>query len=435
MLPGPPYQYGSRGPGGDQSRKSFWWALAPLLTCGLGTPFVVAFAAIRLRERRLALAAGGYSLGLVAFIVATNLLEGVPRDDWRNNVTAIVWFGTMWAGGAIHTFLLRPRVFPRVVQAAPQSHPAPPSYPASRAYAAPVPPAYGAGAPATPPTRPLPHASGPYPTGPYSSGPHAAPGPSAGVAWVGPYALLTKVGEGGQGTVYLGQAPDGQQVAVKILHVRIGPDSGERDAFVREALAARRVPSFATARVIDVGVEGGLAYIVSEYVHGPSLDRLVREQGPRNPDSLTRLSISTLAALRGIHNAGIVHRDFKPANVLLGADGPRVIDFGIARAMDRLTTSAGTKGTPAFMSPEQVLGEQAGPASDLFSWGSTMYYAASGRLPFDGPSVFAVSQQIMEHSPDLGPLPAALRRPLAAALAKDPRARPTAADLLLALSG
>ncbi|WP_432920666.1 serine/threonine-protein kinase [Microbispora sp. CA-135349] len=280
----------------------------------------------------------------------------------------------------------------------------------------------------------MPHASGAY-SQYVTGGPHPASGRSAGVAWVGPYALLTKVGEGGQGTVYLGQAPDGQQVAVKILHIRIGPDLGERDAFVKEALAARRVPSFATAQVIDVGVEGDLAYIVSEYVHGPSLERLVREQGPRNPDSLTRLSISTLAALRGIHNAGIVHRDFKPANVLLGADGPRVIDFGIARAMDRLTTSAGTKGTPAFMSPEQVLGEQAGPASDVFSWGSTMYYAASGRLPFDGPSVFAVSQQIMEHSPDLAPLPAALRRPLAAALNKDPRTRPAAADLLLALSG
>lgn len=420
MLPGPHQPLHPRRSGGKLSGKSVLWALVPLLTCGLGTPFVIGFAAGRLRRRGLTLGAVCYSLGLIAFMVVANLLTGMPSDDWRNTLTAYVWFGTMWAGGTVHAFLLRGKVFPHVTAPAPAT----PTYP----------PAYGAPAP------PLPHSPG-SPSfgtpsfGTLSFGTQPAPGQASAMAWVGPYALLTKVGEGGQGTVYLGQAPDGQQVAVKILHVRVGPDSGERDAFVREALAARRVPSFATARVIDVGVQGDLAYIVSEYVHGPSLERLVREQGPRDPDGLTRLSISTLAALRGIHNAGIVHRDFKPGNVLLGADGPRVIDFGIARAMDRLTTSAGTKGTPAFMSPEQVLGQQVGPASDVFSWGSTMYYAATGRLPFDGPSVFAVSQQITEHSPDLGPVPAALRSPLADALHKDPHGRPTAADLMLALSG
>ncbi|MFD0883017.1 serine/threonine-protein kinase [Streptosporangium algeriense] len=253
---------------------------------------------------------------------------------------------------------------------------------------------------------------------------------------VGPYPLIRKLGEGGQGTVYLAHGPDGKPVAIKVLRDRIVGGAAGRENFVREAAMARRVRPFATARVIDADVVGDLAYIVSEYVPGPSLDRLVREKGPRDGDSLTRLAVGMAAALKGIHAAGIVHRDFKPANVLLGPDGPRVIDFGIARALDQITMTSGVlKGTPAYMSPEQISGEPVGPASDLFSWGATMLFGATGKHAFDAASLPAVYKMIVNHHPDLSVLPVALRALVADCLAKDPRERPTAAEVMLGITG
>ncbi|MEU7890871.1 serine/threonine-protein kinase [Microbispora bryophytorum] len=152
-------------------------------------------------------------------------------------------------------------------------------------------------------------------------------------------------------------------------------------------------------------------------------------------DSITRLAISTAAALRGIHSTNIVHRDFKPANVLLAPDGPRVIDFGIAKALDNVTmTTGGFKGTPAYMSPEQVSGQSVGPPSDIFSWASTIYFAATGRLAFDGLTVYAVSHQILSHHPDVSVLPRPLQDAVAASFSKDPRNRPTPAQLMLAIT-
>jgi eukaryotic-like serine/threonine-protein kinase len=252
---------------------------------------------------------------------------------------------------------------------------------------------------------------------------------------IGPYLPTRKIGEGGQGAVYLAHGPGGQPVAIKVLHNRIVGGAAECESFLREAALAQRVRPFATARVIDVGVLDGLAYIVSEYVPGPSLERLVRDEGPRGGDSLTRLAIGTAAALKGIHAAGIVHRDFKPANVLIGPDGPRVIDFGIARALDRVTmASGGLKGTLVYMSPEQISGDPAGPASDIFSWASTMLFGATGRHAFDGASHPHIYSLITKHHPDLSVLPAALRAPLAACLAKNLRDRPTAAEVMLAVT-
>jgi len=220
-------------------------------------------------------------------------------------------------------------------------------------------------------------------------------------------------------------------VAVKVLHSRIIGGAAERESFVKEAAMAQRVRPFATARVIDVGVMGDVAYIISEYVPGPSLERLVRQEGPRGGDSLTRLAIGTAAALAGIHAAGIVHRDFKPANVLLGPDGPRVIDFGIARALDQVTMTSGVlKGTMAYMSPEQISGERVGPASDVFSWAATMLFGATGGHAFEAGSTPLVYRKIVTHHPDLSVLPMALQAPLAACLAKDQNDRPTAAEVM-----
>ncbi|MEV7968886.1 serine/threonine-protein kinase [Sphaerisporangium sp. NPDC088356] len=261
---------------------------------------------------------------------------------------------------------------------------------------------------------------------------HQQPGSDLG--GLGPYRFVTRLGEGGQGTVYLAQAPDGRQVAVKVLHERIRGHAGERDDFMREVITAQRVPPYATARIVDVGVIGDRGYVVSEYVPGPSLERLVHESRPLDGDSLTRLAIATSAALAGIHSAGVVHRDFKPENVLIGPDGPRVIDFGVARALDHVTTSGGLKGTPAYMSPEQVSGRSVGPESDVFSWASTMFYGATGGPAFPGHTPYQIFSAILTHQPNLAVLPRGLVGPIAACLDKEPHNRPTAAQLMVAIA-
>ncbi|MFC4059535.1 serine/threonine-protein kinase [Planomonospora corallina] len=247
--------------------------------------------------------------------------------------------------------------------------------------------------------------------------------------------MLHKLGEGGQGAVYIGMAPDGRQVAVKVLHAWFHGGTKEREGFLREVAAARRVPQFSTAQVIGAGIEGDSAYIVSEYVPGRSLERLVREDGPLGGGGLVRPAIATSAALEAIHSTGVVHRDFKPANVLIGPDGPRVIDFGIAKALDQVTmASGGIKGTPAYMSPEQISGLRVGPESDIFSWASSMYFAATGRLAFNGATLFQIYDSIAHRQPDPLAVPPPLRDPLAACFRKEPGARPTAAQLMMTIA-
>ncbi|MEU4329384.1 serine/threonine protein kinase [Nonomuraea dietziae] len=255
-------------------------------------------------------------------------------------------------------------------------------------------------------------------------------------ARMGDYELLGRLGEGGQGVVYLGRSASGELVAVKMLHARFSGDPAARDRFLKEVAAARRVAEFSTARVLDASTDGDRPYIVSEYVEGVSLDQLVRESGPRLSGALERLGVGTMAALAAIHRAGVVHRDFKPSNVLLGLDGARVIDFGIAKALDATTASAsGLIGTPAYMSPEQISGETVGPPSDLFAWAVTMVFAATGRPAFGGDSVPAIFHRILTKEPDLPELSEPLGSLVAACLAKDPSARPTAAEALLRLVG
>ncbi|MGJ6965193.1 serine/threonine protein kinase [Streptosporangium sp. G11] len=251
---------------------------------------------------------------------------------------------------------------------------------------------------------------------------------------IGPHRVTGRLGRGGQGTVYLAESPSGARVAVKVL----GRGGGEQTLtrFHREIELARRVEAFCTARVLEHGEAGGMPYIVSEYVDGPSLAQVIDERGPLRGAELRRLAIGTVTALAAIHRAGVVHRDFKPANVLLARDGPRVIDFGISRALDATATlSDHLVGTPPYMAPEQFDGREAGPSADLFAWASTVVCAATGEPPFGTGPLPAVIHRILNAEPVLGSLDDELRELVGECLAKDPRARPAAMPALLRLLG
>jgi serine/threonine protein kinase len=255
---------------------------------------------------------------------------------------------------------------------------------------------------------------------------------------LGAYVVTGRLGEGGQGVVYLGRGAV-DSVAIKLLHAELIEDEAARARFLREVEVAKRVARFCTAQVLHAGTADGRPYIVTEYVPGPSLHRQLRQEGPRQGSALDRLAINTATALAAIHQAGVVHRDFKPGNVLMGPDGPVVIDFGIARALDASgsTTTAVSQvvGTPAFMAPEQLADGPIGPPVDLFAWAITMVYAATGTPAFGHQSIPKVINRILHDEPDLGALDGRLRRVVAACLAKDPARRPTARRLMDELMG
>ncbi|MEU7691408.1 glycoside hydrolase family 6 protein [Microbispora hainanensis] len=253
---------------------------------------------------------------------------------------------------------------------------------------------------------------------------------------VGPYRLLRRLGEGGMGTVYLGEAPDGTRVAVKLLHHSIAADPGFRRRFRREVEAAKRVARFCTAAVLDAQMDGETAYLVTEYVPGPTLREAVVRDGPLRGSSLEGLAVSIATALRAIHAAGIIHRDLKPGNVLLSPVGPKVIDFGVAHLTDMTgQMSSAVVGTPSFMSPEQFEGGPLTPASDVFAWASTIAYAGTGRAPFGNGSLPVVLNRVINGEPDLTGLDGPLGTLVARALAKNPAERPTVQDILDTLVG
>lgn len=253
---------------------------------------------------------------------------------------------------------------------------------------------------------------------------------------LGQFRVVGRIGEGGQGIVYLGENPEGERAAIKLLHVKFSGDAIARSRFAREARAAQRVASFCTAGVVDVDLEGDTPYIASEYIEGRSLREVVEAEGPLRGTALQRLAIGTATALTAIHQAAIVHRDFKPDNVLIAADGPRVVDFGIARILDSTgTITSRAIGTPAYMAPEQISGADVGPHTDVFAWGATIAFAATGETVFAGGSIAVVLNRILNHEVDVDAMPEPLRGVVRAALAKAPTERPSADQILLRMLG
>jgi serine/threonine protein kinase len=269
--------------------------------------------------------------------------------------------------------------------------------------------------------------------------PDAAPLEPGDPASLGHYEVVGRLGAGGQGAVYLGRTPENEYVAIKLLHAQMARDPAARARFIREVAAAQKVAPFCTSRVYEADVQGDQPYIVSEFIDGPSLHDVVAVNGPRSAIELERLAIGTVTALAAIHEAGIVHRDFKPSNVLLAGDGPRVVDFGIARTINSqessVTATGMVVGTPGYLAPEQLTGAPLQPAVDIFAWGATMVFAATGQSPFEADTLPVIINRILNDEPDLSALPSPLREVVGRCLSKDPALRPPAHQLLLQLLG
>jgi serine/threonine protein kinase len=249
---------------------------------------------------------------------------------------------------------------------------------------------------------------------------------------IGPYRLRGRLGAGGMGRVYLGLSPGGRAVAIKVIRAELAQDPEFRARFRREVAVARTVSGLYTAPVLDADADGPEPWLATAYVPGPSLADAVSQHGPLPPASVLMLAAGLAEGLSAIHAAGVVHRDLKPANVLLAGDGPRVIDFGISRAGEAsaLTHTGLVVGSPGFMSPEQAEGREVGPASDVFSLGAVLAFAATGQGPFGSGSTPALVYRVVHNPPDLDLVPAGIRPLVERCLAKDPALRPTAAALL-----
>ncbi|WP_151770276.1 serine/threonine-protein kinase [Streptomyces abyssomicinicus] len=247
---------------------------------------------------------------------------------------------------------------------------------------------------------------------------------------VGPYHLVGRLGRGGMGQVFLGRSQGGRLVAVKLVNPELAEDTEFRRRFALEAEAARRVGGFYTAQVVDAGVDEDQPWLVTAYIPGPSLQQAVRAHGPLPCAALRVLGSGLAEGLAAIHKCGLVHRDLKPANVILADDGPRVIDFGIARALDSEHLTASAIGTPGFMSPEQCLGRETGPASDVFALGCVLVYAATGRSPYGQGNAVALHYRTVHEAPDLTGLPAELVPFLESCLSTAPERRPSVAEAL-----
>ncbi|MFG3050884.1 serine/threonine-protein kinase [Kitasatospora sp. NPDC048239] len=254
---------------------------------------------------------------------------------------------------------------------------------------------------------------------------------------IGGYRLEDRLGTGGMGVVYRARSASGRQVAVKVIRPELAENAAFRARFRQEVAAARRVSGAFTASVVDADADAEAPWLATVFIAAPTLSDRVEEQGPLSVAQLRWLAAGLAEALRDIHRVGLVHRDLKPGNVLLADDGPRVIDFGIARALDAapLTTTGSIVGTPPFMAPEQFRRGAVGPATDVFAVGSVLVYAATGRGPFDGEGVHAMGFRVVFEDPDLRGLPVELRPLVTACLAKEPARRPTVERLLAWATG
>ncbi|QKG23131.1 serine/threonine-protein kinase [Actinomadura verrucosospora] len=249
---------------------------------------------------------------------------------------------------------------------------------------------------------------------------------------LGSYEITGRLGVGEQGAVFLGRDPAGGDVAVKLLHVRLSGEPVARSRFANAFAPAQKVSGFCTAAILSADVEGDRPYVVSEWIDGPSLQQLVDEEGKRGGAVVERVAVGTAVALAAVHRAGAVHHGLKPGNVLLGRNGPRMADFGIARALEAVNAAPTGRITedPAYKAPEQLSGSGIGPAADVFAWAATMLFAATGKPPFGDGSPSEVMQHIIYEDPDLSEVPPSLQEIMRDAFAKDPAARPTAKQLL-----
>ncbi len=248
---------------------------------------------------------------------------------------------------------------------------------------------------------------------------------------IGTYAVVRKLGEGGMGTVWLARSRGGRLVAVKVARPELAGDAVFRERFRAEVAAARTVGGFHTAPVVDADPEAEEPWLATAYVPGPTLQQLVADEGPMDPERLRGLGAALAEALQAIHRCGLVHRDLKPGNIVMAEDGPRVLDFGISRAVEntRLTATGTAFGTPGFLAPEQAEGLDVGPAADVFALGAVLVAAAGGSA-FGGGTPVAMMYRSVHHEPDLTAVPGELRPIAAACLEKSPERRPSTERLL-----
>ncbi|MEV7086166.1 PQQ-binding-like beta-propeller repeat protein [Streptomyces sp. NPDC093085] len=255
-------------------------------------------------------------------------------------------------------------------------------------------------------------------------------------AEIGGYPLEARLGSGGMGTVFLARTSSGRAVAIKLIHQHFAGDDEFRIRFRQEVAAARRVSGAFTAAVVDAAPEAEQPWMATTYIEGPTLAQHIAARGPLDGAELRSIAIGLAEALRDIHRVGVVHRDLKPSNVVLSSEGPRVIDFGISRAADQqtLTMTGRVIGTPPFMSPEQLRAPRdVGPRSDVFSLGTLLVFAATGRGPFEADSPYLSAYQVVHEEPELDAVPPVLRAVVEPCLAKEAEGRPSADELLVLL--
>jgi serine/threonine protein kinase len=277
-------------------------------------------------------------------------------------------------------------------------------------------------------TQPLTPASGQgqraatWPTSPPPMRPLASNDPAV----VGRYRLESVIGEGGMGRVYLAHTAAGRAVAIKVVRADYAADESFRRRFAQEAETARRVQGLYTLPVVDADLEAEAPWLATPYVPGPSLQYAVAEHGPLSAEATLVLIAGVAEALESIHAAGVIHRDLKPSNVILTGEGPKVIDFGIARAADvtSVTRTGAWPGTPGYLAPEHIRGEAITPEADVFALGVLANFAATGRLAFGEGTDAGVIYRIMEQEPNLDGCPEPIRGIAAACLNKDPTRRP-----------
>lgn len=249
---------------------------------------------------------------------------------------------------------------------------------------------------------------------------------------VGSFAIQGRLGRGAMGAVYLARSPGGRLVAVKVVRDELAGDSAFRARFAREIDAARKVSGAFTAAVVDADPDADRPWLATEYLPGPTLQKAIETSGPLAPAGVQALASGLAEALMAIHASGVVHRDLKPSNIVLTGNGPRVIDFGIARALEEasLTATGMVIGTPGYLSPEQITGTGIGPGSDLFALGAVLVFAASGRGPFATGSPASMLHRIVNEQPRIPPLPGPLHDVVRRCLARDPAQRPTPMEIL-----